>query len=110
MIASISSSRSGVRRRPQVEIGHADQLFDVRPADQRAAHQRDLLVEVRLDREAREQRPQQRFGVDVDARARLVFLRDLVDDGDADDRGDPCDGRDRSSGDATCRAASSAAC
>ena len=58
----------------QVEVGHAHELLDVRPADQRAAQHDDLLVDVGLHRQAGHQRLQDRLGVDVDARARLVLV------------------------------------
>ena len=51
----------------EVEVGHGIS-FDVRPTDQRAAEQIDLLTDVGLDREPRHQRAQNRLGIDVDAR------------------------------------------
>ena len=82
----------GGRSHPQVEVRQPHQFFDVGTADQRATHQRHLLVDVRLDRESGEQRAQQRFRIDVDTRAGFVFFGNLVDDRDTDERGDPCRG------------------
>ncbi len=79
----------GIRRRAQVEVRHADQPLDIRAADQRAAHQRDLLVEIRLDREPREKRPKQRLRVDVYAGRGLVAFGNAVNEPDADDCRDP---------------------
>ena len=79
----------GVGLDAEIEVRHANQLLDIGPADQRPAHQRDLLVEIRLDGESRHDRPQQRLRVDIDASARLEFFRNAIHDGDADYRGDP---------------------
>ena len=73
----------------EIEIRHADELLDVRATDERAADERDLLLDVRPDRQPRQQRPKQRFGVDVDARTRLVLVGYAIDRYDCDDSGKP---------------------
>jgi hypothetical protein len=78
------------RAHVQVEVGHPHQALDVRPADERAADERNLLVQIRLDRESRKQRLQQRFGIDVNPRLRFVHLGCPIHHEHADDRGDPC--------------------
>jgi len=73
----------------QIEVGHTDQLFYVGPAEERPAHQSDLLVHVWLDHEARKHWPEQRLGIDIHARARFVSFRSAIHHGHADDRREP---------------------
>ena len=55
----------------------------------RSAHERDLLVEIGLDRNSRHQWPKQRLRVHVKPSACLVPLGHLENERDADRRGNP---------------------
>jgi hypothetical protein len=73
---SVSTSAPGplFRLDVQIKIRHPDQLLDVRPVDQGAAEQHDLLIDVRLCDQTGHQRPENRLGIDKDARRRFVLV------------------------------------
>jgi len=79
----------GLRLRFQVEIGHPDELLDIGPTDQRAAHKGDLLVEIWLKRQPGQQRLQDRLRIDVYPRGSLVAFGNSINDRDADDNREP---------------------
>jgi hypothetical protein len=73
----------------EVQVGHADELLHIGPADQRAAEHGDLLLDIGLHGQAGHQGLEDRLRVDVDARRGLVLVGDAPDDDDADDGHDP---------------------
>lgn len=79
-----------VARDAQVEVRHPHDLLDVRPADEGPADEPHLLIDIRRDRQAGEQRLQQRLGVDEDARAGFESFWNAVHHGHAHERCDPC--------------------
>jgi len=74
-----------------IEIGKADQLFEIRAAQQRALHEIELAGRVGISGQPLQQRRQQRIGIEVNSRRGFVFRRNK---GDAD----PSDGADEPSG------------
>ncbi len=75
----------------ELERRVGDQLLDVRPRDEGSGQHADLLVDVRLERQALHQRLEHRLGVDVHAGSRLIAV---VEHRDADGRAH-CDDRHR---------------
>ena len=68
----------------EVGIGHADQLFDIRAADQGPAQHHDLLVDIGLDRQPGHQGLEDRLGVHEDTRRSFVFVGDAQNDAGCD--------------------------
>ena len=52
----------------RVEVGHMDQFFEVRPAEQGALNHIELLSRIDLDCDTAQQRPQETVRIDIDAR------------------------------------------
>ena len=59
----------------EVEVGHLDQLLDIGPGQQGLPHHLDLPLDVGRDGELVHERPEDRFGVDIDLRGRGVAVR-----------------------------------
>src|SRR6185437_12520648 len=62
-----------------MRIGQADHLFDVRARDEGAQHDGDLLVGVVAHRQALQQWPKQRVGIDVNFGFGLVLVGNDAD-------------------------------
>jgi hypothetical protein len=74
---------------PDIQIGHARDLFQRRPADQLAGHQLDLLLDVRRHRKPRQQGLQQGLRIHVHAGRRLIAVGERHHPGPADDAHQP---------------------
>ena len=59
----------------QIEVGLASNGFQRGPAEQRLAHDRELRFHIGIERQTAQQRAKDGFGIDVDARLRLVHVR-----------------------------------
>ena len=91
--AGIVDEGLGRLARARVEIGLADDLLDVGPAEKRAAQNRRLLAGVREYGHPGHQRPQHRLRIDIDARRRFVLVRQAEHPDCTDDHHDPGDGQ-----------------
>jgi hypothetical protein len=74
----------------QVQIGHADQLFDVGTADQRPGQDGDLLIDVRLNRQARHQGLENGLGIDKDPRRGFIPIRHDINGACGERTNQPC--------------------